>query len=401
MNKVEICLLGRFEINLDGNNILDALGNSKKKTALLQYLLVNKNTQFTNFNLFEHLWGEDDSANPESALKTLVSRLRKDLKPYELSNIVSTRHGVYQWNDSVYDNIDIYRFEDMVNEALEVSALDERTTKLFEDIFIMYKGDLLVGYDTESWIVPRSMHYHDLYLKAAYKYISLLGDEEKYSDILRITRRALEIDQFDTRLNLEIMNAMLALNMKAEAMNHYNYTVNLHYTQLGTRPSEDIVEFYRKLIQVEHSSEATLETVSRELEKEDGDTTAFVCDYSIFKDIYKINMRNLQRLGITVFLGVITLSSTADQPTESELILLDKVMGMLQATLKFNLRKGDTISRYGPSQFLVLLPTHNHNSGALALERVKNAFYKNCTIPNFVFSYKLTPLGYNGNDTRK
>lgn len=401
MSNVEICLLGRFAINLDGNNILDALGNSKKKTALLQYLLVNKNTQFTNFNLFEHLWGEDDSANPESALKTLVSRLRKDLKPYDLSNIVSTKHGVYQWNDAVYDNIDIYRFETMVDEARQISVLTDETRKLFEDIFVMYKGDLLVGYDTESWIVPRSMHYHELYLQAAYKYIGLLNDEEKYMDVLRITRRALEIDKFDTRLNLELMNAMLALDMKTEAMNHYNYTVNLHYTQLGTRPSEDILEFYRKLIQVEHSSEATLETVSRELEKEDGDTTAFVCDYSIFKDIYKINMRNLQRLGITVFLGVITLSNTSDQPTDSELILLDKVMGMLQATLKFNLRKGDTISRYGPSQFLVLLPTHNHNSGALALERVKNAFYKNCTIPNFVFSYKLTPLGYNGNDTRR
>ena len=93
-----------------------------------------------------------------------------------------------------------------------------------------------------------------------------------------------------------------------------------------------------------------------------------------------------------MFLGVLTLTRTTESTTDSEAILLDRIMGMLQATLKFNLRKGDTIARYGPSQFLVLLPTQSLNNGALALERVKNAFYKNCTIPDFILSYKLTAL---------
>lgn len=397
MANLEVSLLGRFEITLDGDSILQSLGNSKKKLALLQYLIVNKDSQFTNFNLFEHLWNDDNSSNPESALKTLVSRLRKDLKPFDLSNIVSTSHGVYQWNYELYDNIDIYKFEKLVTELMDVPILDDVTENKFEEVFLLYKGDLLVGYDTEAWIVPKSMHYHEMYLKIAYKYITLLNDASRYDDTMRIARRALEIDQFDSRLNLELMNAMLALDMKTEAMRHYNYTVNLHYTELGTRPSEDIMEFYKTLIKVEHNSESTLEAVSRELEKDDGNKTAFVCDYSIFKDIYKINMRNLHRLGITVFLGVVTLSNVNPEPSDSELMLLDKVMGMLKATLKFNLRKGDTISRYGPSQYVVLLPTPNYNSGSLALERVKNAFYKDCTIPDFVLSYKLTPIGYNDN----
>ena len=395
MSNLEVCLLGRFEITLGDQNILSALGNSKKKIALLQYLLVNKNTPFTNFNLFEHLWGDEDSTNPESALKTLVSRLRKDLKPYGLSDIISTSHGVYQWNENVYDNIDIYRLESLVKELMNVKVLDDASEQGFETILSLYKGDLLLGYDTESWIVPRSMYYHEMFLRAAYKYLTLLSDKKRYEDVMRVSRRALEIDKFDSRLNLELMNSMVQLGMKSEAMNHYNYTVNLHYTQLGTRPSEDILDFYKTLIKIEHSSETALEDVSRDLEKDDGDKTAFVCDYSIFKDIYKINMRNLQRLGITVFLGVLTLSSTNPEPTDADLLLLDKVMGMLQATLKFNLRKGDTISRYSPSQFVVLLPTHNHNTGSLALERVKSAFYKNCSIPDFILTYKLTPIGYN------
>ncbi|MDO4544616.1 MAG: BTAD domain-containing putative transcriptional regulator [Bacillota bacterium] len=393
MAKIEVFMLGQFSILADGEDVIQYLGNSKKKISLLQYLLVNKDVKFTNFNLFEHLWPSDDSTNPESALKTLVSRLRKDLRPLGLGNLISTKHGVYQWNDDICDSVDIYTFSDLATKALTYSYLSEPAEKDFEKILLLYQGDLLVGYDTESWIVPRSMHYHTLYLNTIYKYIALLSEEGKYNDILRVARRALEIDKFDSKLNLELMTALLALNLKTEALTHYNYTVNLHYTQLGTKPSEDILNFYKELIKVEHDSNASLQTISEELENDDENRSAFVCDYSIFKDIYRINMRNLQRLDITIFLGVITLSSTGDA-TDGDLILLDKVMGFLEESLRRNLRKGDTISRYGPSQFAVLLPTANHKTGALALERVKNAFYKDCPIPNFIFSYKLKPLIY-------
>ena len=399
MSKVEVFLLGRFAITLDGEDIVPLLGNSKKKISLLQYILVNKDNHFTNFNLFEHLWPSDDSANPESSLKTLVSRLRQDLRPLGLSTLISTKQGVYQWNDAVCSDIDIYKFQALSGKVMDYTELTEAREKEFEDLLTLYQGDLLVGYDTESWIVPKSMYYHTMYLNVIYKYISLLADEGKHTEILRVTRRALEIDKFDSKLNLELMSAMLALNLKTEAMAHYNYTVNLHYTQLGTKPSEDILKFYKELIQVEHDSNATLKSITQELEQDDEDKSAFVCDYSIFKDIYRINMRNLQRLDITIFLGVITLSNTSTPSNnEADLLLLDKVMMLLQDTLKYNLRKGDTISRYGPSQFAVLLPTPNHKTGALALERVKNAFYETCSIPNFVFSYKLNPLIYNNRD---
>lgn len=395
MDNLKVRLLGKFDIRLGEHDILDELGNSKKKIALLQYLLVNKNAPFTNFNIFEHLWGDDDSSNPESALKTLVSRLRKDLKPFGLSDIIRTSRGVYQWNYDVYNDIDIYKFEELVTGLMSVTELDSISERDFETALSLYEKDLLPSYDTESWIVPRSMYYHEMFLRTACKYISLLNDNDRYEDVLRVSRKALEIDKFDSRLNLELMNALVQLDMKSEAINHYNYTVQLHYTKLGTSPSEDILEFYKTLIQIDHNSESTLEIVSEDLEREDGDKTAFVCDYSIFKDIYKINMRNLQRLGITAFLGVITLSCTSQNPDESELLLLDKVMNMLKATLKFNLRKGDTISRYSPSQFVVLLPTKNHNTGSIALERVKNAFYKDCSVPGFIFTYKLMPIGYS------
>lgn len=391
MAKVEIYMLGRFMIVVDGIDIVPKLGNSKKKLALLQYLLLNKDTNISNFSLFESIWPGEENANPESSLKTLISRLRQNLKEEGLDKAIITKQGAYRWNDALNADIDIFRFDELCQEALDVTELTEETEPIFEEILRLYQGDLLSGYDTETWIVPKSMYFHNIYLKVLYLQIDLLEKQQRYNDIMHLSRKGLEVDMFDSKLNLHLMTSLLELGMKNEAMSHYNYTVNLHYTQLGVTPSTEILSFYKDLVKVEHDSNASLDIICRDLQSEEEDNAAFVCDYSIFKDIYKLNMCNLERLNITIFLGLITILP-ADKKEHTDLLLLDKIMEMFLDTLKHNLRKGDTISRYGPSQFAILLPAINHKTGTIAMERVKKAFYSQHSIPDFVISYKIKPI---------
>lgn len=391
MAKVEIYMLGRFMLLVDGIDIVPKLGNSKKKLALLQYLILNKDTAVSNHSLFESIWPGEDSANPESSLKTLISRLRQNLKSCGLDNAIITKQGAYHWNDAVEADIDIFRFDPLCQKALEMNELNRTSEPIFEEATRLYQGDLLSGYDTETWIVPKSMYYRNLYLKVLYLYIDLLEREERYSDIMPLARKGLEIDTLDSKLNLHLMTALLKLGMKNEAMSHYNYTVNLHYTQLGVTPSTEILSFYKNLIKVEHDSNSSLDLICQDLQSDSSESTAFVCDYSIFKDIYKLNLRNLERLNITIFLGLITVLPTEDKE-HTDLLLLDKVMNLLLDSLKHNLRKGDTISRYGPSQFAILLPAINHKTGTIALERVKKAFYSKHSIPDFVIRYNIKPI---------
>lgn len=391
MPKIEIYMLGRFVLLVGGTDIVPKLGNSKKKLALLQYLILNRDVSISNYNIFESIWPGEDSANPESSLKTLISRLRQNLKSVGLENAIITKHGAYKWNDELDADIDIFRFDPLCQKALEFDTLNDVSVPVFEDIIRMYQGDLLAGYDTETWIVPKSMYYHNLYLKVLYHYIDLLEQDSRYNDIMPLARRGLEIDMLDSKLNLHLMTALLKLGMKNEAMSHYNYTVNLHYTQLGVTPSTEILSFYKNLIRAENDSNSSLDLICQDLQSDNGESTAFVCDYSIFKDIYKLNMRNLERLNITIFLGLITVLST-EEKEHTDLLLLDKVMNLLLDSLKHNLRKGDTISRYGPSQFAILLPAVNHKAGSIALERVKKAFYSKNSIPDFVIRYNIKPI---------
>lgn len=391
MPKVEVFMLGRFVILVDGVDIVPLLGNSKKKLSILQYLVLYRDENISNSTLFENIWPGETSTNPESSLKTLISRLRQNLKEAGIENAVVTKQWAYRWNDDLNAEIDIYRLEELCNQAMEYTSLNAETTAVFDEIIQLYQGDLLLGYDTETWIVPKSMHYHDLYLRALYKYIELLQAAEKHKEIIQAARKGLEADRFDPKLNLALMTSLLETGMKNEAMSHYNYTVNLHYTQLGVTPSEEILSFYKELEQVDHDSSASLDDICKELQSGTNDNNAFVCDYSIFKDVYDLNMRNLERLNVTMFLGLITITSS-DNKTPSNMLLLDKVMDHLIECLRTNFRKGDTIARYTPSQVAILLPTNSHKTGTIAMERVKNAFYSIHSIPDFVISYKIRPI---------
>lgn len=101
-------------------------------------------------------------------------------------------------------------------------------------------------------------------------------------------------------------------------------------------------------------------------------------------------MRNLSRLGTTMFIALITISSMGDKPVEP--LMLDKLMRLLLSALQNNLRRGDTISRYNSTQYAVLLPSVSYETGRIPLERVKKAFYKMYSNPSFVVSYRLAPI---------
>lgn len=83
MPKVKVFMLGRFEIVANGTEVIKSLGSSKKRIVLLEYLILNRDKPILMKDLFEVLWPGENSTNPESALKTLVSRLRATLSDYK------------------------------------------------------------------------------------------------------------------------------------------------------------------------------------------------------------------------------------------------------------------------------------------------------------------------------
>ena len=73
---IRIQLMNTFAIYIDTQEANQLLAKSRKGVALMQYLILNGGQSVPNYRILGTLWADDHSANPENALKTLVSRLR-------------------------------------------------------------------------------------------------------------------------------------------------------------------------------------------------------------------------------------------------------------------------------------------------------------------------------------
>ena len=391
MSLVEITVFGELNMMVDGKDVTHQIKSSKKKMALLEYLIINKNKLVSVGRLVEVLWGGSENINMENTLKTLVSRLRKDLEQFGLDKAILTKPGAYMWNPDLTSNIDVFRMEELCNAVADVTELTDEAKAKFEEVLYLYTDDLLVNSSLETWIAPKSFYYHDLYLNTVYKYIGLLNEQTRYGDVIRVCKVALEIDAFDSMLNLELMTALLKMGKNKEALAQYQNTTNLHYTHLGLKPSDGILNFYKQLIKGEKSTGANIEEICKELKADEAGKGAFVCEYAIFKDVYHLNMRNLKRMGTAMFLALVTVYRMDHKPVEA--LEMEQVMGRLLDALQNTLRRGDTISRYSPLQYVVLLPSVAHNNmGRMVMDRVKGVFYSNSKNTKYVFACRVAPL---------
>ncbi len=389
---IKIFMLGKFEIMVDGKSASKVLSNSKKGRLMLQYLILHKDESIASSDLYEVLWPNEASSNPESALKTLVSRMRAALSKLDegLGRCIVTSRGAYRWNSDLPCSIDVFEFEELCRELARATVMNRATEDKFEKALSMYAGDLNAGADGESWIVSRSAYYHTLYLRTAYLAIRLMKENKDYDGIIRICRRALDIDSFDETMHLELMEALVKTNRSNEALVQYRHATNLHYNYLGMRPPEKIQNFYKQIIQADQSLGMDIDSIRKSLQETDAGNGAFICEYAIFKDIYQLLMRNFTRIGNGMFLAIVMLSSGSGQPIEP--LVLDGAMRQLLNAMVSSLRRGDTVTRYSPSQYALLLPSVSYETGRMVLERIRNAFYRQYADSSLTLSYKLGPV---------
>ena len=375
--QIEIKMLGRFAILVDGADIASQLSKSKKGLALLQYLILQEGASVPNQQLYEVLWPSESSSNPESALKTLISRMRVILGKYseKLSRCIVTDRGSYRFNMALGLDVDLYEFKRIQSVLAVKRTIEEEDMPLYEHAVTLFTGDLLSdGNGQESWASAQHIELHREYLKLVYRYLDELERLEKYDEITYVCRKALEIDSFDEKLHISLMNAMLKQGSINEALMQHRHATEIYYKYLGMQPTEGIQEFYKKIISADKSLDESLSFICDELKSTSKNVGAFICEYAIFKEIYNLQVRNLERVDMKVYVMLVMLRSMDGKQIEP--IKLNNMMNGLQEIMRVSLRKGDVVSQFSASQFALLLPMQAKENGTIVMERIKKGFYK-------------------------
>ena len=390
---VRIQMMGGYLIYIDEKRVENPVGKSRKGAALMSFLILHRGERVPNQRLLRALWPDNTASNPENALKTLISRMRTLLNQMAegLGACIVSDRGAYHWESLPRVKCDLLELMDLFDAIAETR--DEGARKaLYRRMVSLYRGDLYQTGDLDEE-AAYAEHLHGQYLAAVYDYIELLRKDEAYNEISAVCRSALEVDNFDDRLHIELMKAMVSLNRTSDALNQYKHAASLTYRYLGAEPSEEMKAFYRQMHRSRKTLKFNLDAIRNELRESSTERGAFVCDYAMFKEIYNLQMRNLERLGTTMFLGIIMVGDA--DASHADFIRQDHIMTGLIEILRDNLRKGDIITHFAPTIVALLLPTVNYESGTMVLERIRQLFYKRYPNSDIPFHHRLGLLGAN------
>lgn len=377
MNKLRIVMFGEFSISYNDNTISEHSKRSKKLWLLLQYLAVHHDRAIPQSELIDILSGEDEGANPASALKTQIHRLRDILSELKCElPIIVCINGAYCINPEIETEIDVEVFEKAFKSAADTNDPTEKLRLVLEAVNI-YSGDFLSKSAYESWVVSLNTYYRSIYGKAVKTAIELLSKAGKLHDIIAICSKATAINPYDEFVHYSHIKALAELGEQESAKKQYEIVTDFMMNKFGITPSKELMELYDTTIKTNKSIQPDIDVVVADLKDKMPVTGAFFCEYPIFKHLYQLEMRDAQRTGASVNVCLLTVcDSNGEIPSQNP---LNKAVQRLQDCISRSLRGSDIFARYSVSQFVVLLLNTNEQNGSIIMKRIEKAFRRENT----------------------
>ena len=389
---IYITTLGEFSIRLGDRVINDTNNPSKKPWLLLEYLIIYRNREISPDELVELIWGDEDSSNPSSALKTLMFRTRKLLAPLEYPPqlLITQRRGAYAWNKDLETIVDIDMFEVLAAKSLDLSFSEEERLDYCLKAIDMYKGDFLAKSSWESWVVPLSTYFHNLYQKVTLQAVCLLNELEDFSRIIDICQKALTFSPYDEELHYHLIYSLYRNGQQHEALEHYNHTTEMLYSEFAITPSEQLKSLYKTIRNTCQGINMDLSLIQDSFMESTMQDGAYFCELVVFRDIYQIEQRCIERTGDSIFLCLLTLSDLNGNPLERQ--FLNRGMAAMADAIGTSLRRGDVYSRYSVSQYVILLPTTTYENCEEIIKRIIQTFHAAYTRKDLRVTYSVQSI---------
>ncbi|MCR5302210.1 MAG: hypothetical protein K6E49_07185 [Lachnospiraceae bacterium] len=373
-DKISIRLFDGFEIRKGDKPILTGLTNTRKTKLFVAYLLVNRDRPVTHQELFELLWSGEDYSNPATALRTLLYRFRSMIDKEDakaLSGAIISHRGTYQWNKELDVSIDALDFNALAEAGINPTISRSRRKEYLSQAIDMYKGTLLPDFSSEPWLISKSASYRDMYIEAVLAYIDILKSEDQMAKIVQVCDNALQLAGTSEILELEEQIAKLRIaNPEASE-------------------KDSVIGYYNEVIELSVKLQDEIDRMQTELQEDQVEPQAFLCDYSTFRDLYNLQRRMQSRSKATIFLGLVHIR--CDEESNSDPLYIEKVMKDVVGICQRLLRVGDAICRKADTEVAVMFPAESYEDAVGVLERLKAAI-KERMEEGVIVVYRVRPL---------
>lgn len=367
--------LGSFSVNMQGKVLSSTSARSQRVWKLFKYIITNRTKPIPVERLIDVLWPEAEVENPVKALYTLIYRLRLLLNQFNETPIdyIVFQHNSYLWNTEAPSKIDAEVFEEYAKKGDDTSLPSEERIAYYHDALQLYQGDYLTESASEDWVVPWINYYKRIYNSLTDNLCALHMERKEYEQILRVSERAIELDPFDETAHEWLITALIELEQYAQAIAHYDHIANLLYRELGVQPSDSLQRLYQSIHRDNQYIQYDIKTIKENLrEPIESLNGAFLCDYDVFRQFYRLEARAIMRSGIAAYLVVLTISTMDRRLPDHE--SLSSAIDLLKDISISSLRRGDVVSQFSQSQIVYLLPSLTIEDGEMVLGRIKKKF---------------------------
>lgn len=368
-------LLGNFEVKNSHGILNRETLHSDKLLRLLSYILIFRKKDLTVQELCDALWPIGTSGNPAGALKNLMYRLRGSMKILGEDDFILTRRGFYCWNQDIEVHADFEKFDELSRKAVDVSKTEDEKVTAAQLAVKIYHGTLPSKVASEQWGLPLETYFHSCYLDTVKFLSDYYENRQLYEQMEDLCSEALTYDGLDEQLHCSLIKALIMQGKKNLALAHYHRAEKQLYESLGMRGSLKLQSVYENLLSMKNNQYGNMEEIRRDILESRNPDSVFMCEYTIFKEIYRLENRRLDRLGITEYIILLSLKREEKEAQEQTWEYLTKrSMEKLENVLRSQLRRGDAAARYSDSQFIVLLPTCTETTAQMVADRISSAF---------------------------
>lgn len=390
MKKLKMQLFGSFSMEYDGHVIGEEDLHSNKLTKLLVYILMNRDSVLTHQQLLEVL-GNDDSQKPENVLKNLMYRMRKAMSELGDDKFICTSTGAYKWNPEILVETDYEEYEARV-EALHKETDTQKRKTLCKQIIDSY-GSVSTKVSQETWMLPKTVWYQTGYIEATHRLCEMLEAEGEWNELELICNEAMAVDAFDEEIHCWLLKSMHGQKKYDLAIAQYEKSKKTFYENMGIQPSEELQEAFQDMLADIGEDIKDVSNLLEEMQESERLDGAFICDYHIFRQIYRIEVRRIERSGMAEHMLLLTIRKKStkhnDKLTESA---GNDGMEALELAIRCCLRAGDVAARYSATQFVILLPMCSYESGVMVAERIQKYFRKLIGKKGIELTWELSEL---------
>lgn len=387
-----VTMFDGFTIKNEFHEFKKEAKRARRVSTLIEYLIANRDTKITKARLIEALWPDEESDNPDGALRNLVYRARTEMKKFfpglEVDCIL-LQNDAYVWNPDVEMQADIDAFESLHAQALMTDDMEEKY-ELIRQLIDIYKGEFLPEASDANWVMFKAMYYRRRYVDAVLVACEYLMRNDRFDEVLALCERAVQIEQVNEKLHEFYLRALDALDETQRAMEYYYYVVDLFYSKLGMDVSESMREIYQTIIEKLPEYQVDMNKLEDRLRDTQSADGSYYCNYEVFKSIYQVNVRSLRRSRNSKFLVLLTLEAEDAAATTGETYMEE--MKMLHEVIRKVLRRNDVFTQFSATQYSIIISAPNMDSSTKAIHRITERFEAKNKIADIQLSWDIKEI---------